>query len=154
MNIQELQNLLKSGKDIEEILKEYAWQEFEDIVAQILGEHGFDVKRNVRFTLNKKRHEVDIIAERFDEIVCIDCKKWKMRQGKTTALKKAAQEQVVRTKNYKKFAKLKKKAIYPMVVTFLEENIVFADKVPVVPVWKLNEFMLEFPEYQKELKKI
>ncbi|HIK00374.1 TPA: YraN family protein [archaeon] len=154
MDLQELQNLIASGKDIEEILKEHAWQEFEQIVARILEEHGFEVQRNMRFTLNKKRHEVDIIAARFNEILCIDCKKWNMRPGKTTALKKAAQDQTARAKNYKKFKKLKKKAIYPLIVTFLEENIVFADKIPIVPIWRLNEFMLEFPEYQKELKKI
>ncbi len=154
MNIEELENLLKKGKNIEEILKEHAWQEFEAIVAQILEEHGFEIERNVRFTLNKKRHEIDIIASRFDEILCVDCKKWNMRQGKTTALKYAAADQIVRAKNYKKFKKLKKKKIYPLIVTFLEENIFFADKVPIVPVWKLNDFMLEFPEYQKELKKI
>ncbi len=154
MNIDELQDLLKSGHDIEEILKEHAWQEFEQIVATILEEHGFEIERNFRFTLNKKRHEIDIVAARFNEILCIDCKKWSMRVGKTTALKKAAQEQVARAKSYKKFAKLKKKAIYPLIVTFLEENIVFANKVPIIPVWKLNEFMLEFPEYQKGLKKV
>ncbi len=154
MNIQQLENLLKKGANIEEILKDHAWQEFEEIVSQILSEHGFDVQRNVRFTLNKKRHEIDIIAARFDELLCIDCKKWSMRPGKTTALKEAAKKQIERAKNYKKFKKLKKKKIYPMVVTFLEENIAFADKVPIVPIWRLNDFMIEFPEYQKELKKI
>ena len=153
MDIQELENLLKKGAAIEDILKEHAWQEFEAIVAQILAEHGFDIERNVRFKVGGKRFEVDIIAARFDELLCVDCKKWNMRQGKTTALKYAAADQIERAKNYKKFKKLKKKKIYPMIVTFLEENIMFAEKVPIVPVWRLNDFMLEFPEYQKDLKR-
>src|SRR3989338_8308991 len=76
MDIQELENLLKKGAAIEDILKEHAWQEFEAIVAQILAEHGFDIERNVRFTVGGKRFEVDIIAARFDELLCVDCKKW------------------------------------------------------------------------------
>lgn len=154
MNLQELENLLKTGKDIEEILKKQSWKEFEDIVAQILVEHGFEVERNFRFTLNKKRHEIDIIAKRFDEILCIDCKKWNIRPGKKTAIKAAAKKQVGRTKKYKKFAKLKSKNICPMVITFLDEDIVLADKVPVIPVWKLNDFMNDFSEYQNDLRKI
>ncbi|MFO7872087.1 MAG: restriction endonuclease [Candidatus Undinarchaeales archaeon] len=150
MDVEKLKKEINSGAEIEEVLEDVNWQEFEQTVSGLFEKHQYNVETNVWFTLDR-RFEVDVIAEKFEEILCIDCKKWGMRKGKTTALKYAVNDQIKRAEAFKQYSK-KKKEIYPILVTFLEENIIFEKNVPIVPVWRLNSFLLNFQKYKEKLR--
>ncbi len=149
MDVEKLKQKINSGAEIEEVLEEVNWQEFEQTVSGIFEEHQYNVETNVWFTLDR-RFEIDVVAEKFGEIFCIDCKKWSMRKGKTTALKYAVEDQIKRTEAFKKQSGSEKE-IYPILITFLEENITFERNVPIIPVWRLNSFLLNFQKYKEKL---
>jgi Holliday junction resolvase-like predicted endonuclease len=145
INLEKIRKRLLKGEEIEDILKDFAWKDFEDIVAEIFSLNDFKTKRRVRFRMNK-RYEIDIIAEKSNFVFCIDCKKWKRGRYKNTALKKAAEKQKERCEKLKKFLDDKRKFI-PLIVTLYEENIFKYNSVIFIPVWKLNEFLNKFEEY-------
>ncbi len=149
MDLNEIKRKSASGKELEEIIKEEDWKEFEAIVSKIFEENDFSIKRNLRFT-EGRRFEIDVVAESFNEVICVDCKKWSSRPGKTTALKYAVRNQIKRVEAFKNHFRIKKE-IYPMIVTFLEENISFEENVPIVPAWKLNSFLTNFYELKDSL---
>ena len=146
--INQLLKALNEGIPIEDLLQRYDWQYFEQIVADILEEYGFNVEANSRFKLDRKL-EIDVIGKRSHEILLIDCKRWGMRQGKTTLLKCAAKEQKNRALAYKQFNE-SKEDIFPIIITLLQENISEKENVPIVPIFKLNDFLSNFSRYKEE----
>ena len=76
---------VKAGGDLERVSRALGWLEFEEIVARIFEENGYDVKRRFRFQADGRRWEIDILAARRPLIVCAECKHWAKGLGSTTA---------------------------------------------------------------------
>ena len=86
------------------------------------------------------KRQFDVIAERFNELFLVECKKWSGRH-KINALRKAVDEHLERCLLYSK--KANKKAM-PLIVTLVEEEIKIHEDVPIVPIEKLNYFINSF----------
>ena len=150
--------MLLNGKAIEEIVAGLDWKEFERVVAEIFEKNNFKIKQNFRFK-TKNRYEIDLIGVSPNFILVADCKQWDMGRNKTSELKIAAQKQENRTDELKKFLKnnsiaknmmginMKKQKFHPVIITWVQENLVKENKTLVVPVWKLNSFLLEVEKY-------
>ena len=78
---------IQAGGDLERVSRALGWLEFEEIVARIFEENGYDVKRRFRFQADGRRWEIDILATRRPLIVCAECKHWMKGLGNTTARK-------------------------------------------------------------------
>lgn len=76
---------VQAGGDLERVSRALGWLEFEEIVARIFEENGYDVKRRFRFQASGRRWEIDILATRRPLIVCAECKHWMKGLGNTTA---------------------------------------------------------------------
>ena len=76
---------VQAGGDLERVSRALGWLEFEEIVARIFEENGYDVKRRFRFQADGRRWEIDILATRRPLIVCAECKHWMKGLGNTTA---------------------------------------------------------------------
>ena len=137
-----LEEMKKS--DIEDVLKKYDWRDFESFVEFVFQQHDFETKRNFWFK-TKRKYEIDVVAER-EVIMCIDCKRWSGGRHKRSSLIKAAEAHAERVKEFKNFTKATKKAI-PVIITLIDEDIVIEDEVFFVPIWKLNEFVLDFHSF-------
>jgi len=61
---------------IEDLLTAFTWQEFEQFISSALDHYGYHAFRTFRFTINKKRHEVDVLARERNDILFIDAKRW------------------------------------------------------------------------------
>jgi len=156
VELEKIRNGILSGKTIEEILEGFNWQNFEKIVEEIFERNDFKIKRNFRFK-TKKRYEIDIIATRENIAFCIDCKRWGRGRYKRTGLGHAIKDQENRVNELAKFLKrnpLAKESLkininqtFPLLVTLLQENVIKEDNTFVVPVWKLNSFLLEVERY-------
>jgi len=77
ISLEEIKQQLLEGKQIEEIIKDVKWQEFEKLVSEILEKHGFKCWNNFRFKTSR-RYEVDIVAAKNNTTFLIDCKQWDM----------------------------------------------------------------------------
>ncbi|MHA1271080.1 MAG: hypothetical protein ACTSPY_14905 [Candidatus Helarchaeota archaeon] len=142
------------------IFKYLKWQDFELLCKKILELNEFECISNFRFKTEGKRgrHEIDILAYRTPYLLTIDCKKWWMR-NKISALKKAALDQIHRTKIMLKnvieqnlfpfYNRSNKLLIYPLIITSLKEDI-YSFSIPIIPFSKLNSFLRNFDFFQVE----
>ena len=120
-------------------------------VTKILERNGWDTKKNFRFK-TRGRHEIDIIATKGVRALSIDCKHWGMRPGKKGQLRVAAEKQMERTRELGKIRFLdqmeRRPITYPLIITWFEEDILKEGDVWIVPISKLNSFLLDVESYK------
>lgn len=151
INPDDIQQKLHSGKTIEEIIADFDWKEFESLVAEIFSANGFFVKKNLRFKTNR-RYEIDVLAVNKEVAFAVDCKEWGRGRYKTSGLRISTENQVMRAENLKKFLKnnpiarkrlkIENQEILPILVTWLQEDLQKHNNSLIIPVWKLNNFLL------------
>ncbi|MBI4894756.1 MAG: NERD domain-containing protein [Candidatus Aenigmarchaeota archaeon] len=143
------------GKSIEDAVGKFDWQEFERIVGDIFRQNDFRVSNNFRFKTGR-RWEVDLVAVRGGTVFCVDCKRWSAGRPKKWGIAKAAREQEKRTKAMGKFFRsnviarslmgIPNGRFVPMMATLHEEEVVREGQTFVVPVKKLNSFIVQSDE--------
>jgi Holliday junction resolvase-like predicted endonuclease len=143
MELEEIEEMIRKGKTVEEILSAIDWREFEEKVEEIFKRHNFKTRRNFRFKTSK-RFEVDIVAEKRDLVFIVDCKHWGKGRYKTYPLKKAAEKQMERAKAIKQTFLACNRRIIPIIITLFDECVYEFEGVFIVPVFKLNAFLLDY----------
>ncbi len=157
VSLKKIKQQLLEGKQIEEIIKDIDWQDFEELVSKILEKHEFKSWNNFRFKTTR-RYEVDITTTKNDITFLIDCKQWSTGRYKTSALKQSVKIQEKRLEEFQKFIKNNPIAktkfgikddqkITSVIVTWYEENLIRHGKTLIIPIWKLNEFLLNLSNY-------
>jgi Holliday junction resolvase-like predicted endonuclease len=141
--LDEIENFIRSGKNIEGIFSLFNWREFEEKVEEIFKIHNFKTIKNFRFKTTK-RFEIDILAEKRNLLFVVDCKQWGKGRNKTTALKRAADKNVERAEELKNTLIGKNKIIIPIIISLFDEGIYEHHRVYIVPLFKLNNFLLQF----------
>jgi Holliday junction resolvase-like predicted endonuclease len=149
------------GADLELISKLLSWQEFEEIAAFALKNNGYTVQKNVHFTHEGKRWEIDVVGCKKPLVICVDCKHWG-RAITPSALSKIVDAQVDRSQAFADSlpnVKLKipctqweKAKFVPAVLSLIQSCYKYVHQVPVVPVLQLQNFIAELPLYTGELK--
>ena len=150
------------GCDVERISRFLTWREFEVFCSNILERCGFKSFLNFRFKLRTGRREVDVLGLRRPFILCIDAKQWGARFGKTSGLRNAIKKHVERVKllgdvidKYMLNLGIEnwgEGVLVPLLVTLFQEKIMLEFNVPVVPIFKLNSFLMDFDGYLDELR--
>ncbi len=121
----------KTLREFEDFLKRSSWQSFEGVVGSIFESHDFEAEVSVVKIFEKTKRQYDVLAKKYDLFIGVDCKKWK--RSSESAIKKAVEKQSERC------SRIRAK---PMIVTLLDEDIISIKGVPVVPVFKLNDFLM------------
>jgi hypothetical protein len=148
------------GAKVSEIIELMTWKDFEGFVAGILAENTYKCVESFRRVGNSEIHgmEIDVVGVRGRTIIAVDAKMWGVRGGKASALKTAAEKQKTRTfelsqelqRLFKKIPSLAEDTytIFPVIVTWLVEEVEFHEGVPVVPIFKLNSFIQELQHHE------
>ncbi|MHA2117011.1 MAG: hypothetical protein ACXABM_16055 [Candidatus Thorarchaeota archaeon] len=148
------------GAKIAGIVEHLTWKDFEGFVAGILSENNYKCVESFRRRGNSELHgmEIDVVGVRGRTIIAVDAKMWSVRSGKESALKMAAEKQKNRTLELSsELGRLFQKlpiltsgsfTIFPVMVTWLVEEVELHEGVPVVPVFKLNSFIHELDYYE------
>lgn len=151
---------VEEGATITQVINLLTWKDFEGFVASILSDNSYRCVESYRRRGNSEIQgmEIDVIGIKGDLIVSIDAKMWSIRSGKASALKTAAEKQKRRTtelseeldKLSKKIGVLAEKTyrLFPVLVTWLVEEVELHEGVPVVPIFKLNSFILDLDQYE------
>jgi len=158
--IEFVDTFLSRGFSIEFLTGLFNWREFEDFSGEILGRHGYTLLRNYRFSHGKHRFEIDVVGFKRPMIICVDCKQYRRPRGRSINIKQRERH----LRRVKAFAvHLKGQAVkigvsgwgkafvIPIVVTLLQEGIHL--NVPVVPIFKLNMFLLELALNTSDVKR-
>jgi Holliday junction resolvase-like predicted endonuclease len=149
------------GADVERISGFLRWQEFEDITAIALEKNSYTVAKNVHFKHSGRKWEIDVVGCKKPLVICIDCKHW--RHGMSpSAIKKIAEAQVERTRALSESlpnisieieaSKWGKAKFVPAILALFPGSFKFYDKVPIVPVLQLQDFINQLPAYTESLK--
>ncbi|MFW9801594.1 MAG: hypothetical protein ACFFFC_03040 [Candidatus Thorarchaeota archaeon] len=148
------------GAEVEDVVDLLTWKDFEGFVASILVENNFRCVESFRKrgAAETRGMEIDVIGVRGNSIVSIDAKMWGIRTGKSSALKTAAEKQKERTKRLcgmiSRLAKglngltTGQYILKPVLVTWMVEEVVFHEGVPIVPVFLLNSFLQDLSIYE------
>ncbi len=151
------------GADIENVCDLLCWREFEDLASVALENNGYIVKKNVHFKYGERRWEMDAVGCKKPLVVCIDCKHWHHGLA-ASALNKIVKSQIQRTKALAdslpnislsiECTKWSKADFIPAVLTLIPSAFKFCDKVPVIPILQLQNFLYMLPGYINELKSL
>jgi hypothetical protein len=152
--------VIQYGAELVKVVELMTWKDFEGLVAGILEENRFSCIESFRRKGNEtvRGMEIDVIGARGYTILSIDAKMWGVRGGKASALKTASVKQKERTirlttqlqKLSEKISSMRKGkyTVFPVMVTWLVEEVEINEGVPVVPVFKLNSFIQDFEKYE------
>ncbi len=153
------QKALGVGAEIEEVIELLTWKDFEGFVAHILSENGFRCVESFRRrgTESDRGMEIDVVGVRGRIVIVADAKMWGIRSYKAAALKTAAENQKERTHRLIDLMdKIEDRlgglssgtySLIPIIVTWLVEEVQIHDGVPIIPVFKLNSFLLSFDAF-------
>ena len=152
LELEKIKSEILSGKPLEEVLDGIDWREFENFISEIFSKNDYSVKRNFRFKTSR-RFEIDLIASRKNLTFCVDCKNWSGGRSKKSGIISAIEKQYLRVQELRKFMRnnfIAKKIltieerpkVLPLIVTLLQEDVLKENGIFVVPIWKLNSFLL------------
>ncbi|MEM3660152.1 MAG: hypothetical protein QXU11_07035 [Thermoproteota archaeon] len=140
-----IKHVVESGVSMESVFKSVNWRGFERIIAEVFRAKGFRVTEHFRFSLEKTFREIDVLVETPRILVSIDCKQWVRRNYN---IRSACRLQLERSRLLAQYLVEKKntwKAVYPVVVTFLDSETRVLEGCLILPVWKIGSFS-ENPE--------
>ncbi len=131
---------IKSHDDLQKVSTEVVWQNFERLTAFIFEKNNFQVETGRVKTLNKMRRQYDVIAKIKGKTFLVECKKWSSNHYRLSALRSAVKKHKERSEFYKKVTN--ENAI-PIIVTLIEEEILVCEDIPIIPIFRLNSFIIE-----------
>ena len=150
---------INQGTDVERVCKVLEWKEFENFSAAAFEKNNFFVKRNFRFKTTK-RWEIDVLAYSEPIIFSVDCKRWRRSWG-NSAITRIAIAQAKRTEELANNIQYiqrkigldnwKRATFFPVVLSLFPGSVKFYNRVPVVPILQLQNFIDEYHGHIKEI---
>ena len=137
---------IHNGVDVVSICSKINWHDFELFSSEIMRFHGYNVYTN--FRLKNPKREIDVIGIKSQKALLIDCKHWK--KNSLSGLKQIVEKQKNEVQLFVQKTKMNIENAFPIVLTFLPNNFLFIDNVPIVSVNKLNSFLLDFDSHQSK----
>ncbi|MFQ5888218.1 MAG: restriction endonuclease [Candidatus Hydrothermarchaeales archaeon] len=121
-----------------------SWQEFEELTRDIMELHGFVAEFRKVFRTRERRFEIDVVAEKGESCIAIDCKRYGYSRYRRSQLRSEVEKHSLRCRE---FEKLKEKKITPVIVSFLDDDLVVENGCIFVPIKKLNDFLMNLEYY-------
>jgi len=145
-----LKQAVESGISLETVFKAVNWRGFERIIAEVFRAKGFRVLEHFRFSIKGVAREIDVLAETPRMLLSIDCKQWIRRNYNVSSASRLQLERSRLLSSYLSEKESVRKAVYPVVVTFLDSEARILNGCLILPVWKIGEFS-ENPEVVKSM---
>jgi len=135
---------IQLGADFEKISKSLGWKEFEELVARVFRENGYNTKSRYRFQAQSRRWEIDVLATSYPYIVCAECKHYTSGMSNRIA-RKIIETHIEKTEVMSEhIGELAKKI-------GVQKKMKIYRRVPSVSVFMLPSFLSEFPGYMERM---
>ena len=141
---------IRIGADAKTISEALGWLEFEELVAFVFEENGFNTHRRFRFNAEGRRWELDVLATQYPYVVCAECKHWTRGMGNTTA-RNIIETHVEKCEVFSrhigdllrrvKIQRWRNAIILPMTLTLSKTEMKIYRKVPSVNILMLPSFL-------------
>ncbi len=151
---------IRLGADFEKISNSLGWKEFEELVARVFRENGFNTRSRYRFNAEGRRWEIDVLATSYPYIVCAECKHYTTGMGNSTArhiIETHIEKTEVMSRHIGELAKKigvqnwKDAILVPITLTLKPTKMNIYRRVPSVSVFMLPSFLAEFPGYMERM---
>lgn len=151
---------IQLGADFEKISNSLGWKEFEELVARVFRENGYNTRSRYRFNAEGRRWEIDVLATSYPYIVCAECKHYTSGMGNGVArniIETHIEKTEVMSRNIGELAKKigvqnwKDAILVPITLTLKPTKMNIYRRVPSVSVFTLPSFLSEFPGYMERL---
>jgi len=123
---------------------ELTWQEFEAQVRDVLDCAGFLTEFRRVFVLDGRRHEIDVVARRFDVTLLIDAKRYGKARPRRSSLKAQARMHLTRCEEFDRAFSSKS---VPVIVSWLDDALLIDGDCFIVPFSKLEDFVVHLEYY-------
>jgi|Deesub1362A_J573_1020465.scaffolds.fasta_scaffold01437_9 hypothetical protein len=124
------------------------WQEFEKFVSEIFSSHDYEVKLHHVFSFEGRRYEVDVLALHPRRVFGVDCKFYQKHWHRKSKLKEEARKHRERCVA---LSKVIKREVIPILVTLIDERVIFLEGCIISSHDKLNDFLVNAEIYLEEL---
>jgi hypothetical protein len=124
---------------MESDLAELTWQEFEELLRDILDQHDFEIQFRKIFSHGGRRYQIDVVGYRRDLCLCIDGKKYGRGRHRASSLKSEAMKHFSRCQAHEEALGIRS---IPVIVSWIDDNLMFENGCFFVPVAMLNDFLL------------
>jgi hypothetical protein len=151
---------IRLGADFEKVSKSLGWLEFEELVARVFRENGYNTRSRYRFKAEGRRWEIDVLATSYPYIVCAECKHYTSGMGNRTArniIEIHIEKTEVLSNHIEELAKKmgvhnwKDAILVPITLTLQPTKMNIYRRVPSVSVFMLPSFLSEFPGYLERM---
>ena len=159
MRIAEL--AISKGADPENVARELRWQEFERLVAYILGREGYATANHFIFRHAARKYEIDVLGAKEPMVLCVDCKHWHHAWAPSKIMA-AARNQLLRVQSLSEvFAFYEKKhriagwrsvRLLPIVLTLADVSLKLMDGVPIVSALRFRDFLCQVSPWIETLR--
>ena len=134
--------------DLEKIGNYIPWQDFEKLVKYIFEKYQFKTFLRMRFYIQKKLVEIDLICikENKPEIYLVEIKKWKRNVGLISKIQEFHTKCEIICKNVEQILKklnlgLNNVKIIPIVVSLHTGKVLFWNGIPIISIMYLRDFL-------------
>ena len=151
---------IQLGADPENVSKSLGWLEFEELVARVFRENGYNTKSRYRFKAEGRRWEIDVLATSYPYIICAECKHYTSGMGNSVArniIEIHIEKTEVLSKHIGEVAKKmgvqswKNAILVPITLTLSPTRMKIYRRMPSVSVLTLPSFLSEFQGYLERL---
>ncbi len=125
-----------------------SWQEFEELTRDIRELHGFKVEFRKVFRNQDRKFEVEVVATKDDWCLALDCKLYGRSRYRRSQLRSEAEKHSIRCKELEKQIRMR---VTPLIVSFLDDDLLIEYGCIFVPITKLNDFLINQERYMEAL---
>ena len=142
--------------ELQAVARALTWQEFERFGEECLGSAGFETRKGVLVTRDRRRWQIDLVARKGLMILTFDCKHWNS-PSYPSKFKNAATHQKLATmalmRDMKGRGELSRERVcaLPVILTLFDPRTHIAGDVVLVSVDKLPDFLNGVTPYTEDL---
>ena len=141
---------------IREAAEGLSWQEFESFAEECLKLAGFETFKGLIARGQGRKWQVDIVAERGQLLLALDCKHWSSpyflaRFRKAAEHQRSAVVSLLNDVNTRKRFHDDKLWVLPIILTLLEPRTKLGENAVLVSIQKLPDFLNGITQYADEL---
>ncbi|MGZ7133219.1 MAG: restriction endonuclease [Halobacteriota archaeon] len=127
------------------------WQEFEEQVRDVLACAGFSTDFRKVFVTAGRRHEIDVVAHRFDTTVLIDAKRYGKARLRSSSIRAEARKHLARCSEFDRAFSV---CSVPVIVSWIDDALLSEGGCFIVPFDKLEDFVVHIERYVDSLAEL
>jgi hypothetical protein len=120
------------------------WQEFEEQIRDVLECAGFSTDFRKVFVAAGRRHEIDVVAHRFDTTLLIDAKRYGRARLRSSSVRAQARKHLARCGEFDRAFSV---SSVPVIVSWLDDALLSEGECFIVPFDRLEDFIVHLECY-------